>query len=281
MISSLGSLVVHIDWILAKPAIPSWEDIRQTTSGHTFYYIYSGKGVFYSEGEEYEVEGNTLVYLWPGLRLYMKSSEAQPLRMTMLLFDCASLIKSEHGWQDPPKTVERLNLPFLTPLQHDQAGVISSLFQQLEREWVPGDPMQEVKTKSDWYRLIAEIHEVIHDRKVRNNEKGIAEVVRWFKSMLDENFVSDFKITKLAQQSGFSPVYLRRSFSARYGCSPKEYLENLRNEHAMLRLKHTGDSISQIAIDCGHSDVYQFSKMFKKRNGISPTEYRKRQTLSM
>ncbi|GIP15613.1 hypothetical protein J40TS1_12550 [Paenibacillus montaniterrae] len=274
MTIALGSLAVHIDWIIAKPAIPGWEDIRQSTSGHTFYYIHSGKGVFYCEGEEYEVEGNTFVYLWPGLKLYMKSSEALPLRMTMLFFDCASLIKSEHGWE-PPQTIERLNLPFLTPLQQDQAGVISSKFQQLEREWVPGDHVQEVKTKSEWYRLIAELQEIINDRKVRSNEKGIAEVVRWFKSMLDEHFASDTKITKLAQQSGFSPVYLRRCFSARYGCSPKEYLENLRNEHALLRLKHTGDPISQIAIDCGHSDVYQFSKMFKKRNGISPTEYRK------
>lgn len=271
---ALGSLVAHIHWVLAKPAIAGWEDIRQTTTGHTLYYIYSGKGTFYCEGEEHEVEGNTLVYLWPGLQLYMRSSRAQPLHMTMLLFDCATMHIDENGWQ-PAVALERLQLPFLMQLQHNQAAVVSSIFQQLEREWVPGDSIQDVKIKSGWYRLIHEIHEVMNDRKVRNSEKGIVEVVRWLKGKLDEDFATDFKITALAEQSGFSPVYLRRSFAARYGCSPKEYLENLRNEHARLRLKYTNDSISQIALHCGHADVYQFSKAFKKRNGVSPTEYRK------
>jgi len=272
---ALGGLVAHIHWVLVKPAIAGWEDIRQTTTGHTFYYIYSGKGTFYCEGEEYQVEGNTFVYLWPGLELYMRSSQTQPLRMTMMLFDCATVQIGEGGWQQPI-AVERLQLPFLTQLQHNQAATISHLFQQLEREWVPSDAAQDVKIKSGWYRLIHEIHEVINDRKVRNSEKGIVEVVRWLKSKLDEDFSSDFKITTLAMQSGFSPVYLRKSFTARYGCSPKEYLENLRNEHARLRLKYTNDSISQIALHCGYADVYQFSKAFKKRNGVSPSEYRNR-----
>ncbi|UUZ80493.1 helix-turn-helix transcriptional regulator [Paenibacillus sp. P26] len=71
------------------------------------------------------------------------------------------------------------------------------------------------------------------------------------------------------------PAYIRRTFAARYGCSPKEYLDQLRNEHAVRRILHTGDSITDIARACGYQDVYQFSKAFKKRNSLSPTEYRR------
>ena len=49
---SQGELVSHIHWVLAKPAVPGWEDIRQTISGHTFYYIYSGKGEYFVVGKK-------------------------------------------------------------------------------------------------------------------------------------------------------------------------------------------------------------------------------------
>ncbi|KRE46652.1 AraC family transcriptional regulator [Paenibacillus sp. Soil522] len=102
-------------------------------------------------------------------------------------------------------------------------------------------------------------------------------MLRRFKEKLDRGFASELRISELAAKSGFSPVYIRRTFTARFGCSPKEYLDRLRNEHAVRRLQYTGDSVTDIARVCGYQDVYQFSKAFKKRNGLSPTEYRRKQ----
>lgn len=270
---ALGSMVVHLHWVLAKPALPGWEDIRQTVSGHTFYYIHSGKGIFRCEEKDVEIEGDTLVYLWPGLRLYMKSSENHPLRMTMLFFDCAMLRKNEYGW-DTPEPIERLKLPFLLPLQSERTGKMGELFLEAERGWVPGDFVREARVKSVWYRLLEEVHEAAEAGGRQSDEKGIIASLRRFKEKLDTGFATEFRITEMAELTGFSPVYLRRAFAAQYGCSPKEYLDKLRNEHAIRRLRFTGDTISDIARTCGYSDIYQFSRAFKKRNGVSPTAYR-------
>ncbi|AIY11556.1 AraC family transcriptional regulator [Paenibacillus polymyxa] len=105
----------------------------------------------------------------------------------------------------------------------------------------------------------------------------MVEALRKFKEKLDTGFATELRITELAEQTGFSPVYLRRTFASRYGCSPKEYLNHLRNEHAVRRLRFTSDSVKDIARACGYSDVYQFSKTFKKRNGLPPIEYRRMQ----
>lgn len=270
---ALGNLVAHIHWVIAKPPLPGWEDIRQTVSGHTLYYIYSGKGTFYCEDEVIEVEGNTLVYLWPGLPLYMKSSEAHPLRMRMLFFDCALLEKNETGWSTP-EPIERLDLPFLLPLQSEQIGRIGEYFREAEKKWVPGDPVREARVKSVWYRLLQEVHEAAEAGGRDNAEEEITLAVRGLKETLDTGFAAEIRITELAEQTGFSAVYIRRAFSARYGCSPKEYLDQLRNEHAVRRLRFTSDSISDVARACGYPDVYQFSKTFKKRKGCSPSDYR-------
>ncbi|UUZ80494.1 hypothetical protein LJK88_37340 [Paenibacillus sp. P26] len=65
---SQGDLVSHIHWVLAKPAVPGWEDIRRTVSGHTFYFIYSGKGVFIREEGEQIVEGGPWLIYGRGCR---------------------------------------------------------------------------------------------------------------------------------------------------------------------------------------------------------------------
>jgi len=270
---ALGNMVVHIHWVIAKPPLPGWEDIRQTVTGHTFYYIYSGKGVFRCEGEEVEVEANTLVYLWPGLPLYMKSSEAHPVRMTMVLFDCALLEKTEEGW-GVPQPIDRLNLPFLLPLPSDRIVRIGEQFREAEQEWVPGDTVRETRVKAVWYRLLQEAHEAAEAGGRDRAEEEITIAVRKLKATLDTEFANELRITELAEKTGFSAVYIRRAFAARYGSSPKEYLDQLRNEHAIRRLRFAGDSITDVARACGYPDVYQFSKTFKKRNGCSPSEYR-------
>jgi len=274
MTYALSQLIAHIHWVLAKPAVPGWADIRQHTDGHTFYYIHSGRGVFRHGEEEIAVEDGTFAYLWPGMPLYMKSANAQPLRMTMLFFDCAWLRKSGSEWEKAIP-VERLRLPFLMHLKKDRKNKVGLLLREAEREWVPGDQGREARVQSGWYRLIQELHEAAETDENQGTAAELTDALRRFKDRLDRDFAADLRISELAEQSGFSPAYVRRTFLDRYGCTPKEYLDRLRNEHAVRRLLYTGDSVTDIARACGYPDVYPFSKAFKKRNGLSPSEYRR------
>ncbi len=231
---ALGNMVVHIHWVIAKP-LPGWEDIRQTVSGHTFYYIYSGKGTFRCEESDLEVSGGTLVYLWPGLPLYMKSSDAHPLRMTMILFDCASLIKNENEW-DTPKSIERLRLPFIMPLQSERAGRIGEQFREAEREWVPGDLVRETRVKSVWYRLVQEVHEAAEAGGRHNDGDGIVEALRKFKEKLDTAFATELRITEvIPSQISREPVAILT-----YTSSVK------RSKSAMVSLRSSTEECKEI-----------------------------------
>lgn len=270
---SLGNIAAHIHWVLSKPALPGWEDIRQTVTGHTFYYIHSGRGIFRNEDEVREVEEGMVVYLWPGLPLHMRSSHDQPIRMTMLLFDCVSLQLADHGWLGPDP-IGRLKLPFILPLKGERMRKISMLFEEAEREWVPGDHLREARVKAIWSQLVLELHEAAEAGREEEDVPNLTLALQTFKERLETGFTSNIRIEELAREIGFSPAYVRRAYRARYGCSPKEYLDQLRNEHALRRLRFTGDTVTEIAKTCGYQDVYQFSKAFKKHNGMSPTEYR-------
>lgn len=272
MAYSRGNLSAHIHWVLSKPGLPGWTDIRRTLSGHTFYYIHSGKGFFGQDGSEVQVEGGTLAYMWPGLALAMRSSELQPLRMTMMLFDCAELSMEDGLWKGPVP-VDRLELPFLMPLSAKRAEEISRLFLEGEVLWVPGDPRKEGLVQSLWHRLIQELHDAA-EAGPEPEEAGLQAALQRVKEHMDRHYQTELRIMALSEQYGLSPAYLRRCFAVRYGCGPKEYLDRLRNGHAVRRLRYTADSISAIAKACGYPDVYQFSKAFRKRNGVSPSDYR-------
>ena len=84
----------------------------------------------------------------------------------------------------------------------------------------------------------------------------------------------DFKISNLATVMNMSEKHFRRIFLDAYKKTPYLFLQEFRINTAEILLTNTTKSISDIALQCGFSDVYSFSHSFKNHNGVSPTEYR-------
>ena len=79
--------------------------------------------------------------------------------------------------------------------------------------------------------------------------------------------------TELAARYGISEVYLRRLFLEKYGTTPHRYILALRIERAKQLLAHGVLSVGKIAEECGFSSLYHFSRSFKARVGLTPSEY--------
>ena len=86
----------------------------------------------------------------------------------------------------------------------------------------------------------------------------------------------DLSIEQILQQGDYCPNHLRRIFTKTTGCSPVEYLINLRIDHAKKLLRQNEFlhfTVTQIAQQCGFDDISYFSRLFKKKVGISPMLY--------
>lgn len=95
------------------------------------------------------------------------------------------------------------------------------------------------------------------------------------KQYLKCNYEYGITIAQAADQLHISRAYLRNLFYMQTGMPPRQYLMNLRMGRAEFLLG--GDySVSEIAGAVGYSDLLQFSRIFHKYHGMSPTEYRKR-----
>ena len=94
--------------------------------------------------------------------------------------------------------------------------------------------------------------------------------------MYDNISNADFDLRSASDKLGYNVDYVRRCFKEEFGTTPLKYITDMRLRHAKKLIAHNSYvSIEQVADQCGFSDSFYFSTVFKKKYGIPPREYRK------
>ena len=101
-------------------------------------------------------------------------------------------------------------------------------------------------------------------------------VFRRVKEFIWSNYNQDISLKKTAEAVGINPFYLSHLFRKEMGVPFLEYLTSVRISVAKKLLHQTGMSIMEVCLESGYQDPSHFAKIFKKKEGIRPTEYRKK-----
>ncbi len=270
---NLNDLSVHIHFVLDKVTFPGWEDIRNMVNVHSLYWIHEGVGIFRTN-VEHKVQAGLLAYLKPGLKMSMRSEMEAPLRITMLLFDCAEL-GYDAVWRNV-RPIETLRLPFLSQYGPGQAEEIGAMFREINQEWLPGQTAGTAVSRAKTQILLHKLHQSVRaDWNLM--ESGAFAAFEQIKSKLENAYMDHHRIEKMAEEYGISASYLRKLFLKYTGMGPKEYHMHIQNSQACRYLTFTDYPVREIAKLCGFYEEYHFSKMFKQLNGVSPTAYRSSQ----
>ncbi|HYF52322.1 MAG TPA: helix-turn-helix domain-containing protein [Planctomycetota bacterium] len=123
-------------------------------------------------------------------------------------------------------------------------------------------------------QFVLEVRRLQHGQELiaRHPQAGVVrEIVSW----LELSYRRPIKRRELAERAGISETALANAFRAITGRAPIDFLIDLRLSHARARLTTTRQRISEVAESVGIPDVYYFSKLFKRRVGVSPLQYRK------
>ena len=105
------------------------------------------------------------------------------------------------------------------------------------------------------------------------SKKYVAEQVV---SYIEDHYSEKISLDQIAENMYLSPFYISRIFKGETGNTPIRHLINLRLEKAkeLLESGYQG-SIQEVAALVGYDDAYHFSKLFKKRYGVSPSQARR------
>lgn len=99
------------------------------------------------------------------------------------------------------------------------------------------------------------------------------EYVEFVKKYVEEHYMNEIQLRDLAAVAHVSGSYLSVKFKKEVGCSFTEYLVRFRINKAKELFEHRFTSCKEVASMVGYADYTQFSKIFKKYTGKSPTEY--------
>lgn len=90
---------------------------------------------------------------------------------------------------------------------------------------------------------------------------------------IHRNMANPIAVEALADMEHLSPSRYRTVFRTCMGTSPSEYIISLRMQRACELMEHFDMSIAEVALSVGYGDPLYFSRLFKKKLGISPSAY--------
>lgn len=229
---------------------------------YVLIYVYKGKGYFEVGGKTYEITAGQSFLIYPGVTVcywadledeweylwvdfYGELAEELASKMSFSIKSPVISVKNDYIIEPFKKLVDKY-YQFTTPAEVQQLGMVG-YFMILVAEYlrVYGEPNLKSKTT---------IEQII--------------------SYISTNF-NDPTLTpdSIAEHFSLSRTGLYRLFKEHLGISPKKHINNIRIENACTILHKNDRQIKEIALSVGFNDPLYFSKVFKEKNGVSPSDY--------
>lgn len=111
-----------------------------------------------------------------------------------------------------------------------------------------------------------------HVTKIRTKKEN--PVIKKVAQYVQDNLEQDLSLDVVAQKVNMSSFYLSKLFKEETGETFINYVTDRRLEKSCKLLKETEKSVKEITADVGYNDQNYFSKLFKNKYGLSPTEFR-------
>jgi transcriptional regulator GlxA family with amidase domain len=216
-----------------------------------------------------------------GSALYSACSGAVMLAETGLLDGCEAT--SHWGYQDLFKTRyptvrfrPEPNLVFA-----DRAGRIVTAggttswhdlaIHIIARHCSPGEALRITKVYLLKWHDEGQLPYATLVRRTPHADSAVRNCEQW----LSEHFRETDAIRKVVKLASIPERTLKRRFKAATGASLIEYLQNLRVEEAKRMLETEQTPVDEISIAVSYDDPSFFRRLFKRRTGLSPSQYRR------
>ncbi len=132
-------------------------------------------------------------------------------------------------------------------------------------------PGRERFANASLIELIYSVAQANKNGLTSKTDSGILSALTY----INANYNKQITLEQLSKISGYSKSRFSHLFSSLTKTTPIKYCNGIRLKTSLEMLVSTNLSITEIALDCGFSDSLYYSKLFKKKYGISPSEYRK------
>ncbi len=148
-----------------------------------------------------------------------------------------------------------------------------ALFDQIIEELQKKNPCYNESMRLYFQQLLLSMGRTQGISPKQSNTENIMET---FTTYLQQHYQDPIDMDTYIRKQGYSISTFYRQFTQHIGCSPLQYLIQIRIKNAEMLLSSTNLSIGEIASMVGYENALYFSRIFAKHVGCPPSEYRKR-----
>ena len=227
-----------------------------------------GKAKIGINNDIYRVEKGDVIICDSGDIHYVESEESQ---MDILIFDIDLLFSTYKNF--------RFSYPVLKYETIKDNGIyeqINELLEKIRGELAKGDIYYDFITRGNlcvlWGLLLRVHPSIAKDVLAENHRMEMLVELQSLLTYINRNYREDITLEKAAAVLHFSPSYFSKLFKRLTGMNFVNYINVVRVEKAIEELQTTAKKITDIAVDCGFSNVRTFNRVFKEITGQTPTQ---------
>ncbi|MGG2093538.1 AraC family transcriptional regulator [Bacillus sp. S13(2024)] len=241
--------------------------ITRTLQHHALVFFTRGKGSIIIEKKRYEIKEGMLFYLCPDVLHSLELDTEEPICCVTVHFSYASVSFNENKW-DITNEVELLPLHFAQELKDYYQ--IDTIFKKLVSSWDAKLPGYEFMTKTLLQQLLISIYQNI---KKQNRNYSASLKMEKIIAYMHQNINSKITLAELSEMVQLSPTYLSRTFKETTGYSVIDFFNKIKIDKAKELIIESNKKVKEVAQALGFADEFYFSRVFKKIEGISPSEF--------
>ena len=241
---------------------PKWVILRQNIDFNDLTYVYAGKGYYLVDGERIDVYPGCLLSIPIGRWREAYTDPKDPLRLYAMNYN---MYDFERNHISPP-------LPLCIDI-----GINKELMYSLDtlgRIWALKEPTYPLMAASTFLSIMSTILMLVKSEKTAYGNARVKMVADYVLSHISSRILTK----ELVELTSLHPVYLNALVQKHTGYTLRNFINRIKINVAEDIIVHEKIPINEAAARCGYSDIYYFSKTFKKIKGYPPSYIRKAKT---
>ena len=234
---------------------PQSYDRLKSESVYKMYYVCSGKGLIHTLGKTTPLSQGDLFFTFPADSFAIESVENFTYMYISFIGIRGNMI------------MESLNINSNNFIFHRADEVYDF--------WEKGLSMNSKVMELISESVLLYSFSFLGNRLLLNNDNlKQHRGVELIKKYIDDHFTEhNFSLNNMSRELSYNKKYVSYIFKKHIGTGIVEYLNTVRVQNACTMIEQGFTSISDIADRCGYSDAQYFSKIFKAKMGVAPTQY--------
>ena len=160
-------------------------------------------------------------------------------------------------------------------LTNSQAKEVDRLFQSMKQEKDSDPEEHRVKVVAAIMNIFLMCCQTAEEAPAEDDK--LTEAMQYLRM----HFAEPMTLDQIAAKVHMSKYYLCHLFHEKTGLTLMQYLYEQRLAEARRQLQQPSLSISEVALNCGFGSSSYFSTLFRRKEGLSPSEYRRKVTASL